>query len=99
MIYVRCEALPNQAIVDRDRCGGAWVNCWVNTEDPTQGEALARQWILEQGWTVVTVEEVRVIPEAEQQEARQRERVREALAHGGSLVFHKWAADGEPPVA
>lgn len=99
MIYVRCEALPSQAILDKDRAGGAWVNCWVNTEDLTRAEALARQWILERGWTVVMVEEVRAIPEAEQREARQRERVAEAREHGGSLVFHKWAADGEPPMA
>jgi hypothetical protein len=96
MIYVRCEAMPNQAILNEDNWGGAWVECWVN---PTRAEALARQWTLDRGWTVVAVEEVRAIPETEQEEAPQRERVREALAHGRSLVFHKWATDGEPPLA
>jgi hypothetical protein len=99
MIYVRCEALPSQAIIDKQGPGGAFVNCWVNTEDALRAETLARQWIVEQGWTVVAVEELRVIPEAEQRDGRHRERVREALEHGGSLVFHKWAADGEPPIA
>jgi len=97
MIYIRCEAIPSQKVAEAKGTAGAFVNCWVNTEDAVQAEEMARQWITNEGWTVVGVEESRVVSPTER--AGEDERyIREAREHGGSMVFHKWPSGGEPPV-
>jgi hypothetical protein len=97
MIYIRCEAMPSQRISEEKGTAGAFVNCWVNTEDAVQAEGIARQWIANEGWTVVGVEEVRAVSPTEGA-GKEGQYIREAREHGGSMVFHKWAPAGEPPV-
>jgi hypothetical protein len=89
--------MPSQRISEEKGTAGAFVNCWVNTEDAVQAEGMARQWIANEGWTVVGVEEVRAVSPTESA-GKEGQYIREARERGGSMVFHKWAPDGEPPV-
>lgn len=97
MIYIRCEAMPTQRISEEEGTSGAFVNCWVDTEDAAHAEDWARQWIVNEGWTVIGVEELRVLSPSEPAGGAEQY-IREAREHGGSMVFHKWAPTGEPPV-
>jgi len=95
MIYLRFEAMPSQEVADRDGVAGAFVNCWVRTQDIAEAEVYARHWIHDHGWTIVALEETRVIPSEQQTGGTDAEHIREAQEQGGSMVLHQWSAGGE----
>ena len=95
MIYLRFEAMPSQEVAERDGVAGAFVNCWVPTQDFTEAEAYARRWIHDQGWTTVVLEEARLIPPDHPSSGPDAEHIREAREHGGSMALHRWFAGGE----
>jgi hypothetical protein len=96
MIYIRFEAMPSQRIADEKRAAGAFVNCWVNSDDAAHAEATARQWLADEGWTVVGVEARRSVG-LNDRGGNDDPYMREALERGGSMVFHKWVS-GERPL-
>ena len=51
MIFIQFDAMPSEAIAVSENAAGAYVNCWINTESAPEAEALARQWIAEEGWS------------------------------------------------
>lgn len=57
MVYIQFEAMPPQDISTRENVAGAYVNCWIQADDATEAEKRARQWLAEEGWVVVSVEE------------------------------------------
>jgi hypothetical protein len=87
--------MPSQEVADRDGVAGAFVNCWVPTEDFAEAEAYALGWIHDEGWTIVAREEARLIPPEQQTGGSDAERIREAREHGGSVVLHTWIVGGE----
>jgi hypothetical protein len=98
MIYLRVEAMPNQAMVDADGVAGAFISCWIPTNDLAEAEATARDWIEREGWVIVGVEEFRAIPLAHQRSGPDAKYIRKARQHGGAVVFHRWFAAGEAAV-
>src|SRR5262245_2943049 len=44
VIFIQFEAMPTQAVAERDNVAGAHVNCWIQTRDPEQAEARGRHW-------------------------------------------------------
>ncbi len=97
MLYIRFEAMPSQRVADEKRAAGAFVNCWVNTDDAQRAEAIAWEWIETEGWTVVAVEEWRSLG-PKHRAGKDEPYIREPLERGGSMVFHKWASAGERPL-
>jgi hypothetical protein len=97
MIFIQFEAMPSEAI--SENAAGAYVNCWINTESAPEAEALARQWIAEEGWSVLSIEERRTVDLASEIKGPAAKRIEEALQSGASIVFtnghhevrHLWA--------
>jgi hypothetical protein len=54
VIFIQFEAMPTQAVAERNNVAGAHVSCWIQTRDPEQAEARSRHWIENQGWVVVS---------------------------------------------
>jgi len=98
MIFIQFEAIPSQRVADRDNVSGASVNCWVNVDDASEAEHTAKQWIDEQGWVVVSVEECRTIDVAAEINGASGEYISGAVRSGGCLVFHKWPHSGESAI-
>jgi hypothetical protein len=95
MVFIQFEAMPPQAVSTRENVAGAYVNCWIRADDPAEAEAQARQWIADDGWVVVSVEECRSVDVDSEVSGPNGSYIREALESGGSLVFHRWPPEGE----
>jgi hypothetical protein len=96
MFFVRLEAMPSEAIATRDGVVGAFVNCWVATDDAEEAESVARNSVQEAGWHVVRIEALVLVLPEEEREPEEAERIQEALEHGGTMVFYEWGHDDEP---
>jgi hypothetical protein len=96
VIFIQFEAMPTQAVAERDNVAGAYVNCWIQTRDPEQAESRGRHWISEEGWVVVSVKQWRPVDVDAESVGPEAEYVLEALRADGSIVFHRWSHAGEP---
>src|SRR6185436_19748153 len=61
VIFMQFEAMPSEAIAERDNVSGAHVDCWIQARDPEQAEARGRHWIAKEGWVVVGVKQWRPV--------------------------------------
>lgn len=95
MIFIQFEAMPTETVAARDNVAGAYVNCWIQSNDAVQAEARGRQWISDQGWTVVSVKQCRPVDVQAETQGPDSEYVLEALKADGSIVFHRWSPDSE----
>jgi hypothetical protein len=95
VIFIQFEAMPTQAVAERDNVAGAHVNCWIQTSDPEQAEARGRHWIAKEGWVVVSVKQRRTVDVDAETGGPDAEYVLEALKADGSIVFHRWSSSSE----
>jgi hypothetical protein len=95
MIFIQFEAMPTQAVAERDNVAGAHVNCWIQSDDPDQAEARGRQWIVREGWVIVSVKQCRTVDVDAETRGPDAEYILEALKADGSIVFHRWSPSGE----
>ena len=95
VIFIQFEAMPTQAVAERDNVAGAHVNCWIQARDPEQAEARGRHWIAKEGWIVVGVKQWRPVDVDAETTGPDAEYVLEALRADGSIVFHRWSPEGE----
>ena len=95
MVFIQFQAMPPQDISTRENVAGAYVNCWIQADDTTEAEKCARQWLAEESWVVVSVEECRSVDVDAEGSGPDGSFIREALESGGSLVFHRWPPEGE----
>jgi len=95
VIFIQFEAMPTQAVAERDNVAGAHVNCWIQARDPKYAEAQGRHWIAQEGWVVVSVKQWRAVDVDAETTGPDAEYVLEALRADGSMVFHRWSPDSE----
>jgi hypothetical protein len=95
VIFIQFEAMPTQAVAERDNVAGAHVNCWIQTRDPVQAEARGRHWIAKEGWIVVSVKQWRPVDVDAETRGPDAEYILEALRADGSIVFNRWSPDSE----
>jgi hypothetical protein len=95
VIFIQFEAMPTQAVAERDNVAGAHVNCWIQTRDPEQAEARGRHWIAKEGWIVVSVKQWRPVDVDAETRGPDAEYILEALRADGSILFNRWAPGGE----
>lgn len=95
VIFIQFEAMPTQAVAERDNVAGAHVNCWIQTRDPQQAEARGRRWIAKEGWVVVSVKQWRPVDVDAETRGPDAEYILEALRADGSIVFNRWSAASE----
>ena len=95
MIFIQFEAMPTQAVAERDNVAGAHVNCWIQAGDAAQAEARGRHWIAEEGWVVVSVKQYRTVDVDTETGGPDAAYILEALKADGSMVFHRWSPEGE----
>jgi len=89
--FLRFAALPKEGSDDYGESGGAYVNCWINTEDEEEAERFARQFLSESGWTIEVRDDSHPSSlEDALQSDHDLQYYQEAEEHGSSFVFHKW---------
>lgn len=84
-------AAPTPDAKEFDKSGGAYVNCWIRSDDPEQAEERATDLIYEYGWSVESLEgEALVTGEDYVDDEESREFYEQALVEGEVLVFNTW---------
>lgn len=91
MIRLTLLARPRRT---SDRLDGAYVVVWIACDDAALAERRAREWIAEDGWIVESVAESARADRRALSAAEQRY-FDEAVADGGSLVYHQFPPSGE----
>lgn len=56
--YLLIEAKPSKDNDERKEFGGAFVNCWVKTQDQNVATNKANNYILSEGWEIINIEEI-----------------------------------------
>ena len=95
MVFIQFEAMPPQATSTHEHVAGAYVNRWVRSDDASEAQERARQWLADEDWVVISVEECRLVDVDSEVSGPNGSYIREALESGGSLVFHRWPPEGE----
>jgi hypothetical protein len=95
MVFIQFEAMPPQAVSSRENVAGAYINCWIHSDDAAEAEQRAREWTADEDWVIVSVEECRPVDVQSEVSGPNGPYIREALESGGSLVFHQWPPEGE----
>jgi hypothetical protein len=87
-------AAPTPDAKEFDTAGGAYVTCWIRSDDPEAAEQKATDLIYEYKWVVEGLEdEALVTGDDYVDDDENREFYEQALVEGEVLVFHTW-----PPV-
>mgnify|MGYP001565553037 CR=1 FL=1 len=97
IFYVQYQAIPKPESDDFNKCGGAYVNCWVSAGSETQANEIARKSIEEIQWQVVAVdEECREVYEQYYSENTEGlEHYRQAVLDGEYYVYHQWTNEAQ----
>ncbi|MDO5154743.1 MAG: hypothetical protein Q4D51_02155 [Eubacteriales bacterium] len=58
MYYVMIEAVALNNNDESELYGGAFINCWTKAETKNMAIDIAKEYINEQGWEIVNIEEI-----------------------------------------
>lgn len=96
MWFFNIEATPKPDTEQAGKLGGAYINCWINSQLQDGAELLAKFYIEEAGWTPKQIEDsVWVEKEDYTDGAENLKYYLEAEEEGASFVFHHWPVNGE----
>lgn len=85
------RASPTPDAKEFDSSGGAFVNCWIRSDDADQAEERATELIYDYGWSVDSLEEaISVTGEDYVDDEENRELYEQSLVEGEVLVFNTW---------
>lgn len=97
MQYYSFLARPKPETAAAQEYGGAYVNCWINRDDPDVAESEARAYIEDGDWSIQAKEEDFVVRTDDDMEDGgipfkdgDEHYYREAQEHGACYVFHTW---------
>lgn len=91
MFFFTFLAVPTPDAKEFLDSGGAYVNCWIQSDDRQEAEQRASDLIHEYGWAVEALEEGSIVSSADySQDDEDREFYEQALTEGEVLVFNTW---------
>lgn len=95
--YFMFEGIPSSDSPDKDECAGAFINCWVDSTDMNSALTKANNYINDEGWIVLSIEEQcmanRNDYEGDSELEESLECFDEALTEGISAIFNIWTYD------
>jgi hypothetical protein len=91
MFFFQFEVQPSKNDPDRNKFGGAIVNCWILRDTQNQAEAVARSWIGGQDWHITRVESASLMTKEKQLESPDgMQYFEQAEIDREVFVFHTW---------
>lgn len=91
MFFFTYLAVPTPDAKEFHDAGGAYVNCWIQSQDRHDAEQRSRDLIQEYGWSVEALEEGAIVTgDAYEEDEEDREFYEQALVEGEVLVFNTW---------
>lgn len=92
---VELEATPGPNVEDKTAIG-AFVSCWVKTDDPEEAERVAREEVAEASWVVSNLEQVcEDCLDDYRLHSDHRQYAKQACVDGFVVVFHTYEHDEE----
>ncbi len=93
--YFMFEAEPRIDNPEKHACKGAFINCWVESTDQQSALNEATDYINEEGWEVVSIEEQFIANrkqyEDEYELKESLECFDEATSNGIAAIFNTWS--------
>ena len=95
--YFTFDAIPLAENPEKKDCAGAVVCCWVDSIDVNFALAKAKNYITNEGWEVITVEEQFIATREQYEDDPENEDALEcydeAASEGVSAIFYIWPYD------
>lgn len=89
--YILLEGKPFLNNKEGKEVAGAFINCWVNSEDETTAKDKAVEYVNDQGWEVLNIEEIFIASrEQYENEPDSLECFDEAINFGIGSIFYTW---------
>ena len=96
MQLIAIHAKQNSDYPHEKQYAGAYIDCYIKDQTEKNALYIAKGWIAESGWDVLTVEEQREISEEDYApESEGRDFVRQALTDEEVFVYHIYERDDE----
>ncbi len=91
MFFLTFLAVPTPDAKEFQDAGGAYVSCWIQSQDRADAEQRATDLIHNYGWSVEGLEEGAVVSSADYgADDEDRQFYEQALVEGEVLVFNTW---------
>lgn len=97
MQYLIIDAAQDPSFAHEEKYGGANVGCWIKDQTKKNAYLIAKGWIEEHGWVVLSLkEQYPVSGETYRGDSEGREYYEQALIDEEVFVFFIWPKDGKP---
>lgn len=94
--YIFIEAKPLLNNEESKEFAGAYINCWVNTKDEATAKEKAIEYVYDQGWEVLNIEEIFITnKERYIDEPDSLECFNQAIYQGIGAIFYTWPIGDE----
>jgi hypothetical protein len=94
--YILLEGKPLPNNKESEECAGAFINCWVNSKDKATAKKKAIEYVYDQGWQVLNIEEISIVDrERYLDEPDSLECVDNAISCGIGANFYTWPVGSE----
>lgn len=91
MYLLTFHAVPTPDAKEFHDSGGAYVSCWIQSQDRQDAEQRATELIQDYGWSVEALEEGAIVSSSDyDQDDEDRQFYEQALVEGEVLVFNTW---------
>ncbi|WML44677.1 hypothetical protein [Neobacillus sp. PS3-40] len=96
--FIQFEAIPHIDNPESEECAGAFVNCWVNSKNIKLALNTAKNYVVNQGWEVISIEEQSIASRDmylgdTEEDKELLECFDEALREGISAIFYTYEED------
>lgn len=89
--YIFLEGKPLLNNKESKEFTGAYINCWVNSKNETTAKDKAIEYVYNQGWEVINIEEVFITNrERYVDEPDSLECFDQAVKYGIGAIFYTW---------
>ena len=101
MLFLEFECSPRTGSEAATEYGGAFVTCWIDTDDQPEAEAIAREVIEGEGWEVVSFNEAYPVTREVYDDGHSPEGLahfEQAAEDGDCFSFHMYPIGAEDDV-
>jgi hypothetical protein len=85
------EAIPLSNNPEFLEFGGAYINCWVKGNNETVAYNNAKNYINEEGWKIISIEEKFIAQRSQyEDDSESLECFEQAVSIGIGALFHTW---------
>ena len=89
--YLMVEAVPHHNNPESKEYSGAYINCWVKADTPTDALCKVKEYIHEQHWSFVKLEDIFTVQrERYLDEPDSLEGYDNASQYGLDAIFYTW---------